>query len=380
MNIKKSAITYPGSDCYSPEELAAPGRTELPLGEAPLVRAIDTAYIMFQLPDLNLQGQFLQDFGLVKAGQNDKAIYMRGYGHHPYIYSAYQGDKAAFLGAGFMLASEEALQKVAIATSRNIEPVDGPGGGVRVRLKDPDGFIVDLVHGRAEVEPLSTRREPLPVNLPDKKTRINRGQRPALEPSAVERFGHYVIMASDFEASWHWYRKHLGILPTDVLCTATGRPFLTFNRLDRDSEPADHHTVVLARGPRANYLHSAFETLDIDSIGQGQQYLKTKGWKHWWGIGRHILGSQIFDYWQDPYGYELEHYADGDVFDNNHVTQYHLADRGSLWAWGNDVPSAVRPKPKLKDIIKLIFGNRENRAIMLEMKSAMERKPRPWLK
>jgi hypothetical protein len=31
-----------------------------------------------------------------------------------------------------------------------------------------------------------------------------------------------------------------------------------------------------------------------------------------WGIGRHILGSQVFDYWRDPHGFEIEHWTDGD--------------------------------------------------------------------
>ena len=187
-------------------------------------------------------------------------------------------------------------------------------------------------------------------------------------------------MVSDFDQSWAWYRKHLGLLPTDVLCSATGRPLLAFNRLDKGSEPADHHTVVLAGGPEVGIMHSAFETFDQDAIGQGQQFLKMKGWKHFWGIGRHILGSQIFDYWLDPHGFEVEHYADGDVFDDAHATGYHLLDRGGLWAWGNDVPDAMKPKPTLKMLIALLFGSSDKRKVLFEMKKAMDRVPRPWLK
>ena len=205
---------------------------------------------------------------------------MRGYGTAPYIYAAQQGERARFLGAGFLLESAEALARVAQATGVAIEDVDGPGGGQRVRLTDPDGFLVDLVHGRAQVEALDTRREPLPVNLPNVKNRVNRGQRAPLQPSAVERFGHYVLMVADFQRSWQWYRRHLGVLPTDVLCTADGTPALAFTRLDRGEALADHHTVVLMGGPEARYMHSAYETLDQDAIGQGQQYLKWKGWKH----------------------------------------------------------------------------------------------------
>ena len=380
MTTSPDSIVYPGSDQYTPEELAAPGSRPLDLGEQPLVRAIDTAYIMFQVPDLARQKAFLQDFGMVEAAHSESALYMRGFGSDPYIYEARRGSEARFLGAGFVVDSEEDLERVAAETGCPVEAVDGPGAGMRVRLSDPDGFFVDLVHGREAVAPLDTRRDPLAVNFPDSKNRINRGQRTPIEPSAVERFGHYVLMVSDFDASWQWYRRHLGLLPTDVLCSKTGRPMLAFNRLDRGAEPADHHTVVLAGGPEVGCMHSAYETLDQDAIGQGQQFLKLRGWKHFWGMGRHILGSQIFDYWLDPHGMEVEHYADGDVFDNSHPTQYHLLDRGGLWAWGDDVPDAMRPKPTLGLIRQLLFGPADRKKILLEMKDAMALRPRPWLK
>ena len=377
-------IVYPGSDQYTAEELAAPGTIPIGLHGEPLVKVIDTAYIAFQVPDLQRQKAFLADFGMVAAqgeAQGDGAsLYMRGYGTAPYIYVAHKGSEPGFLGAGFLLACEADLQRVAQDTGRPMEALDGPGGGQRVRLRDPDGFFVDLIWGRQQVAPLTTRSEGLPVNLPDTKNRVNRALRTPLEPSPVQRFGHYVLMVSDFEASWRWYRRHLGLLPTDVQCTTSGHPVLAFCRLDRGELPADHHSVVLASGPRATYMHSAYETVDQDAIGQGQQYLKQKGWRHFWGMGRHILGSQIFDYWLDPHGHEVEHYADGDVFDNTCPTQYHLMDRGGLWAWGDDVPAAMKPKPRFADIVKLVLSGGAKRKMLFEMKRAMDRAPRPWLK
>jgi catechol 2,3-dioxygenase-like lactoylglutathione lyase family enzyme len=373
-------VVYPGSDQYTAQELAVPGTIPVDLHGEPLVRAVDTAYILFEVPDLPQQKAFLQDFGMVEALDDGDSLYLRGHGTAPYIYAAFRGDKARFLGAGFIVEHEEDLQRVAAETGTAVEAVDGPGGGRRVRLCDPDGFFVDLVWGRDVVAPLATRRESLAVNLPEKKSRVNCALRPPLEPSAIERFGHYVIMVSDFDISWRWYRKHLGLLPTDVQCTGSGRPVLAFCRLDRGNLPADHHTVVLAGGPGAKYLHSAYETLDLDSIGQGQQVLWQGGWKHFWGIGRHILGSQIFDYWLDPHGFEVEHYADGDVFDSSWPAHYHLLDRGGLWAWGEDVPAAMSPRLRPADILKLVFGGAVWRHRMLEMKQAMARAPRPWLK
>ena len=43
-------------------------------------------------------------------------------------------------------------------------------------------------------------------------------------------------------------------------------------------------------------------------------HMKTSGkYIHEWGIGRHLLGSQLYDYWRDPAGFILEHWTDGDL-------------------------------------------------------------------
>ena len=44
--------------------------------------------------------------------------------------------------------------------------------------------------------------------------------------------------------------------------------------------------------------------------------MASAGYAHQWGIGRHILGSQIYDYWLDPWGHMVEHWTDGDLFNN----------------------------------------------------------------
>ncbi len=65
------------------------------------------------------------------------------------------------------------------------------------------------------------------------------------------------------------------------------------------------------------------------------------------------------------------------IIDNNN---YHLVDRGGLWAWGADVPLAMKPKLKLRDIFKVIFSSGNTKKRLLGMKQAMDRAPRPWLK
>ena len=58
-----------------------------------------------------------------------------------------------------------------------------------------------------------------------------------------------------------------------------------------------------------------------------------------WGIGRHVLGSQLFDYWFDPDGFEYEHYTDGDVFTADHETE---SRRSSSAACGPGATTLLR--------------------------------------
>merc|ERR1711990_1404124 len=65
------------------------------------------------------------------------------------------------------------------------------------------------------------------------------------------------------------------------------------------------------------------------------------------GIGRHINGSQVYDYWHDPFGFQLEHWTDGDQF--NLADGSNRADVKQLLAsqWGpTNVLRSAWPGPK----------------------------------
>ena len=53
-----------------------------------------------------------------------------------------------------------------------------------------------------------------------------------------------------------------------------------------------------------------------------------------WGIGRHVEGSQIFDYWRDPDGLLVEHFTDGDRFDCTLEPGWSPMTASGLAQWG----------------------------------------------
>ena len=84
--------------------------------------------------------------------------------------------------------------------------------------------------------------------------------------------------------------------------------------------------------------HLSWEVRDIDDVHAGSENLAAKVRRHEWGIGRHLLGSQIFDYWRDPWGHVLEHFTDGDLLNAGHETGHFDPSVALGTQWGKFAP------------------------------------------
>lgn len=113
-----------------------------------------------------------------------------------------------------------------------------------------------------------------------------------------------------------------------------------FAHLDLGDTLVDHHCIFFSANPASAHVHHcSFEVHDFDTQQLGHQWLTKKGYKLAWGVGRHVLGSQIFDYWWDTTGNIVEHYADGDLVNQNTPIGYVKAGPDSLAVWGPEVPA-----------------------------------------
>jgi hypothetical protein len=134
---------------------------------------------------------------------------------------------------------------------------------------------------------------------------------------------------------------------------------MSFIRCDRGATPTDHHTLALVLGPANRYVHSAYEVADLDSLAAGGEYLREQGYRRSWGIGRHIQGSQIFDYWRDPDGFLVEHYADGDLFDCTLEPGWAPMTASGLAQWGPPATKdflSIKPGPQALAELRAIAG------------------------
>jgi len=348
-----------------------------------LVKAQALAFLIFEKHDLRAAEGFLTDFGMCSVSRTDKQLLMRGAGPQPCLLLIQKGQRSRYVGTAFTVRSEADLVRLeAEANARRLPPGSVPGGGTGVELTDPAGNLLWLVTGQQPLNRLPLR-EPTHAltNDPGQLRRVNAMVRPPLEPAAVVKLGHVVLQTVDFAGMARWYMRHLGLIPTDVQYLEDGSPNLCFFRLDLGSTPADHHAFVLAGGIEEKYEHSAYEVLDLDALGQGHNVLRANGHRHMWGIGRHVLGSQLFDYWFDPDGMEFEHYTDGDVFTADHETHYVPLDMAGIWAWGDDVPASMGVKRNFDTVLRVAGLLRSGRLSLERLKllgRAMS-PARPWL-
>ncbi len=283
-----------------------------------MIAVTDIAYVRFTTPDLDVMEGFLKDFGLHRSARTDSALYMRCAGSQHHVHISEKGPFPGREGFGLYANSLSDLEKLASETGGKVEENSEPGGGYVVRLVDPAGVLVDVIYGQEKLDPLPTRSS-LPLNFAGPRKRQNATQRFTPGPSTIMRAGHVVIRTPNYNEAYEWYSGLLGMKISDSYYAGEESNIrMAFLHCGLGEAFVDHHTVAILEHPHPGIDHSAFEVLDYDDVLIGSEFLQQAGHKHAWGVGRHIEGSQIFDYWRDPNGTKIEHWTDGDAVNDHY--------------------------------------------------------------
>lgn len=299
----------------------------------------DIAFVRYQVTDLDRMEAFLKDFGLHTVTRTASALYSRAAGPAHHVHIAELGPENATLGIGMQAISAEALATVAQRVGQPVQDNPEPGGGQRVRFTDPAGFVIDVIHGQQTLPALPVR-EPIAANPAVGRRRLGQTIRQAPAASSVCRLGHVALLVNDFPKTYAFYRDVLGFKPSDTYWAgAEGNTIAAFMHCGLGEQWTDHHTVALisAQDGRSRFDHSAFEVVDLDDLMQGNAYLKARGHVHSWGVGRHIQGSQLFDYWRDPFGHKIEHWTDGDLVNDSTPAGHAPISNGELSQWAPEL-------------------------------------------
>ncbi len=173
-----------------------------------------------------------------------------------------------------------------------------------IRCADPllDHDVVVEIGQAAPLAPAPTRQ----LNGPGERHRQNRRSSAIASalPTPPRRVGHVVFGSPDVAASRDFYHLGIGMLQSDSIADGIGHFFRC---------SPDHHNLLIMPAPVPCMNHYAVEMNDVDAIGRaGVEIVAELPDASVYGVGRHIIGSNIFWYLLDPAGGMFELFTDMD--------------------------------------------------------------------
>jgi catechol 2,3-dioxygenase-like lactoylglutathione lyase family enzyme len=213
------------------------------------------------------------------------------------------------------VADKATLDAIGTALASDREVTQLPGGVLR--SADADGYPISFQ---------VTRRRKLQIphfgyNVP--------GQEPGRAVNEIATangreplpltLSHVVMFTRDKVASERFYSERLGFRTVDVFDNAG--PFM------RPAGTLDHHTLFLIQAPPRGLEHFTFHFAGASEVLEGGWRFARKGYKSFWGPGRHILGSNYFWYFRSPFGGNIEFDADMDLHDDSWKPRHFTASQ-----------------------------------------------------
>jgi catechol 2,3-dioxygenase-like lactoylglutathione lyase family enzyme len=306
----------------------------------PAIKVADFAFPRMEAPDLDEMEEFLTHFGLVRAERTPDALYMRGADSHHHLHVTHKSG-TKFIGFAYHAADEDDLKRIAkLPGASGIETLNEPGAGKRVRLTEPNGYQIEVIAGMQTVEPLKVAERDHVNTGSDPHRRAGRVMRLTKSPTTVQRIGHGVLSTPKVKETVAWFRETLGMIRSDDVYVGDKENVVgAFSRLDRGDTYVDHHVLFCVHNEKTGLNHVSYEAHDIDALFQDHEYIKKVGkYEHMWGIGRHLLGSQVYDYWEDPWGRVHERWADTDRLNAANGGNLVSAEEGFQSQWGDRPP------------------------------------------
>jgi catechol 2,3-dioxygenase-like lactoylglutathione lyase family enzyme len=199
-------------------------------------------------------------------------------------------------------------------------------------------------------DPISLTPPPLrATNRPGERGRSGKRAEVIIEGThrPPRRLAHVVMGSPDPIAATKFFREGIGMRVSDEI----GGGMATFMRCS-----TDHHNLLIHPGPVPYLNHYAFEFDDVDAVGAASgAYLADRSDDHHViGLGRHVVGANVFWYMKDPCGTMFEFFSDMD-----NIVDDDAWEIGTDWApnafatWGpNEPPEVFFAPADLPDIAK----------------------------
>ncbi|WP_412066505.1 VOC family protein [Rhizobium sp. SYY.PMSO] len=238
-------------------------------------------------------------WGLDVVAEAGGKVFLAATGDDFHVLELKAGERSELRKISFRVGSSSDLQMLAGRTVaagctalRELGEADAPSGGHRFVVREPQGSVLEFVHGDIR------KQAKLVANRPC-------------------RLAHVNVNSNDVEGLSSFYQSVLGFRLTD---RSKMMAFLRCND--------DHHAVVLAEAAANGLNHIAFLMPDLESVMRGSGRVVDAGTPIGWGIGRHGPGDNVFAYFVDPMGVVVEYTAEVLQVDDGYKVK-----GPSEWTW-----------------------------------------------
>ena len=282
----------------------------------------------FVVPDLKAAQHFYSEFGLDVAENGNRLTLRTGGGPHVWgMLGEGARKKHQYVSFG---AFEDDLDRFSKRLQEMAVPRVDPPTGVDSNglwFHDHDGNLVEIA-----VKPKTSPSEK------SKFTAISAGPgergapfRSTMKRTYPRRLAHILMFTTDVAKAIQFYTRVLGLRLSDH--SGDNIAFL------HGIHGSDHHMIAFARSNAPGTHHFSWDVGSVDEIGAGAMHMLGKGYDRGWGLGRHVLGSNLFHYVRDPWGSYSEYSADIDFVpvDCDWKAQDNPPE-DSFYAWGPNVP------------------------------------------
>jgi catechol 2,3-dioxygenase-like lactoylglutathione lyase family enzyme len=283
------------------------------------------------VPDLGEAQRFYGAFGLdVRSSPQHLDLHTFG---HPHCWAqVFKNDglrkQLAYISFGIFADDEDEFRQRIIA--RNIGIAAHPlSDGQGLWLSDPDGTAVQLIVASKVSPSAPSPATPLPLVPPGAGAAPSRSR---VDPVRPRYLSHILLFSPDVPRMVAFCESFLGLRLSDG-----SADLIAFAHTPHGS---DHHLVAFAKSHATGLHHSSWDVPSVDDVGRGMEQMRTAGWADGWGVGRHVLGSNFFNYVQDPWGSFCEYSAGIDYIPA--TLDWVAADHppeDSFYLWGPPVPA-----------------------------------------
>jgi catechol 2,3-dioxygenase-like lactoylglutathione lyase family enzyme len=290
------------------------------------IHSID--HFALEVPSLATATHFLSAFGFALETEDDQLLLRTPASDHVWVRIREGARKQlAYLALNCFADDFEPLRAQIVQAGGREAALAAGAPAEGFWFKDPDGNLLQLRVG----EKTSPDFKAKPQSVPGPLRLRGASLRAEVPPAWPRRLSHVLMFTPDIARTVAFYERALGMRLSDG-----SEGIVAFLHARHGS---DHHLIAFAQGDAKGWHHSAWDVPDVDTVGVGKMQMQQAGYAEGWGVGRHVLGSNYFQYVRDPWGSFWEYSADIDFVPPGFEwpTGEH-APENSLYLWGPDVP------------------------------------------